>query len=402
MREVEMSKKIFLSFLIILVVQLTLEGQTRKRARECGIEIGILKPGKWNAITDVKGVKVGHKTIIEGTTIRTGVTVIMPHERNIYREKVPSGVFLGNAFGKSTGLAQIQEIGQIETPIALTSTLSVWNVANGILDYILSIPENADLITCNPVVGETNDGLINDGPGRHVKREHVLEAIKNAKSGPVEEGNVGAGTATLCLGFKGGIGTSSRVLPPESGGYTIGVLVQSNFGGILSINGAPVGRELGRFYKPRGMRDQSERDPGGSCMIIIATDAPLSAHNLMRLAKRSYLAFSRVGSPSHSYSGDFSIAFTTHPGTLITERAFAEDESVEYPTLNIKNPSLSPLFLAAVDATEEAILNSLFMAEDMSSSKFSMKALPIPETLEILKKYNSLNWNKRLDPYDKN
>jgi len=398
-----LSKRILIALMILILIQIpAAQGQNRKRVRDCGVEIGILEPGKWNAITDVKGIRVGHVTIIKGDDVRTGVTVIMPHEGNIYREKVPAGVFLGNAFGKSTGLPQIQEIGQIETPIALTSTLSVWNVANGILDYILSIPGNADLITCNPVVGETNDGRINDGPGRHVKREHVLEAIKKAKSGPVTEGNVGAGTATLCLGFKGGIGTSSRVLPQKSGGYTVGVLVQSNFGGILSINGAPVGRELGRFYKPRGMRDAAEVNRGGSCMIIVATDAPLSPHNLMRLAKRSYLAFSRVGSPSHSYSGDFSIAFSTHPDVRIEEKVFAEEATIEYPTLNIKNPSLSPLFLAVVDATEEAILNSLFMAEDMGSSRYSMKALPIPETLDILKKYNSLNWNKRLDPYGKN
>jgi len=385
--------------LFIFVFAMNTSAQERKRARDLGIDVGILSTGKWNAITDVEGVKVGHTTLIEGDTVRTGVTVILPHGGNIFTEKVPAAVYIGNAFGKAMGFTQIEELGNIETPIALTNTLNTSLVANALLNYVLGLPENRRVGSVNPVVGETNDGGLNDIRGRHVKSEHVIAAIENAHTGPVEEGCVGAGTGTRCLGFKGGIGTSSRVLPEESGGYTVGVLVQTNFGGILSINGAPVGRELNRFYSPRGLTGDEDNDyqTDGSCMIVIATDAPLSSRNLKRLAKRSYLAFGRVGSFSSNGSGDYSIAFSTNPKVRVTR----EPRGPERPATDVKNSSMSPLFLAVVEATEEAIYNSLFMAVDMTGRGRTVKAIPIDKTLEILKKYNALHWNSLLNPYKK-
>ncbi len=356
--------------------------QKRHRARELGISPGILTPGHWNAITDVKGVSVGQKTLIASDSIRTGVTVILPHQGNIFKEKVPAGVFVGNGFGKTVGLIQIEELGNIETPIALTNTLNVFLVANAMIDYILSNPGNAGVRSVNPVVGETNDGWLNDIIGRHVTNEHLMEAIHSASTGPVEEGNVGAGTGTRCLGFKGGIGTSSRVLPKEKGGYTVGVLVQTNFGGILTINGAPVGEELHNYY----MANDVPYTVDGSCMIIIATDAPLSARNLKRLAKRSFLAFGRVGSFSSNGSGDYSIAFSTNPDVRIPYGS----KEMERTIPQVTNDHMSPLFLAVVEATEEAIYNSLFMAEDMTGLKGRRtEALPIDKTLKILDKYHA-------------
>lgn len=354
----------------------------RKRARDLGIEPGILTPGKWNAITDVKGVSVGQKTLIVGDSIRTGVTVIMPHQGNIFQEKVPAAVFVGNGFGKALGFTQIEELGNLETPIALTNTLNAFLVANSIIDYTLSIPKNAKIRSVNPIVGETNDGWLNDIRGRHVKYKHVIEAIHSATTSSVAEGNVGAGTGTRCLGFKGGIGTSSRVLPKEKGGYTIGVLVQTNFGGILTINGAPVGEELNNFY----MANDVPYVVDGSCMIVIATDAPLSARNLKRLAKRSFLAFGKVGSFSSNGSGDYSIAFSTHPQLRIPYNT----KDIEKTTSEVSNDRMSPLFLAVVEATEEAIYNSLFMATDIKGQKGrTMKALPIEKTLKIMDAYNA-------------
>ena len=356
--------------------------QAQNRIRYYGIEPGILTPGKWNAITDVEGVSVGQKTLIIGDSIRTGVTVIKPHPGNIFLEKVPAAVFVGNGFGKAVGFTQINELGNIETPVALTGTLNTFLVANALIDYTLSIPENSGVRSVNPVVGETNDGWLNDVRGRHVHTSDVLDAIKAAKTGPVQEGNVGAGTGTRCLGFKGGIGTSSRVLPKAKGGYTVGVLVQTNFGGILTINGAPVGREMNNFY----MANDVPYVVDGSCMIIIATDAPLSARNLKRLAKRSFLAFGKVGSFSSNGSGDYSIAFSTAPACRIRYGA----KEIEQTIPQVSNNFMSPLFLAVVEATEEAIYNSLFMATDMTGQKGRfMKALPIDETLKILDKYNA-------------
>lgn len=382
-------------FMIIVMVTSFASAQERKRARDLGVHIGILKTGRWNAITDVQGVKVGHITLIEGENIRTGVTAIIPHSGNMFREKVSAAVYVGNAFGKAVGFTQVEELGTIETPIMLTNTLNTFLVANGVIDYMLSLPENSNVGSINPVVGETNDGGLNDIRGRHVKSEHVRMAIENAHDGIVEEGSVGAGTGTRALGFKGGIGTSSRVLPEEAGGYTIGVLVQSNFGGILSINGAPVAREMGRSAMARYIPYEDEDE--GSCMIIIATDAPLSPRNLKRLAKRSYLAFGKVGAYSSNGSGDYSIAFSTH----LDVRSTDSQQGPEWTTKDVKNSSMSSLFLAVVEATEEAIINSLFMATDITGNGRTSKALPIEETMEILKKYNSLNWNDKLYPWKK-
>ncbi|MFC1730281.1 P1 family peptidase [candidate division KSB1 bacterium] len=395
------TRTLLLSLTVLLTILFTnSHAQERKRPRDLGIDIGILQPGQWNAITDVEGVKVGHTTLIEGDNIRTGVTVIVPHDGNLFREKVPGAVYVGNAFGKAIGFTQVEELGNIETPVALTGTLNIWRVADGLVSYMLDMQENRNVGSINPVVGETNDGGLNDIRGRHVNAGHVAEALRNASDGPVEEGNVGAGTGTRCLGFKGGIGTSSRVLPEGSGGYTVGVLVQTNFGGILTINGAPVGRELDQFYSPRGLGDnsgnESEYEVDGSCMIVIATDAPLSARNLKRLAKRSYLAFGRVGSFSSNGSGDYSIAFSTNPAVRI-----AGGQGPERNTVDIDNNSMSPLFLAVVEATEEAIYNSMFMATDMTSRGRTVQAIPIDETVKILEKYNALKWNSRLNPYNR-
>lgn len=356
--------------------------QNKGRARDLGIKPGILTPGNLNAITDVKGVSVGHKTLIIGDSIRSGVTIILPHQENIFQQKVPAAVFVGNGFGKAIGFTQIEELGNIETPIALTNTLNAFLVANALVDYTLSIPENKKIRSVNPVVGETNDGWLNDIRGRHVKSSDVIEAIENATTINIQEGNVGAGTGTRALGFKGGIGTSSRVLPKDKGGYTVGVLVQTNFGGILTINGVPVGEELNNFY----MAEDVPYVVDGSCMIIIATDAPLSARNLKRLAKRSFLAFGKVGSFSSNGSGDYSIAFSTNPKLRIPYNS----KEIERKIIDVPNDYMSPLFLAVVEATEEAIYNSLFMAEDMKGQKGRiMKALPIDKTLKIMNKYKA-------------
>ena len=374
--------KIIIIYAILLNVISSTQAQSQSRARELGIAPGILTPGHFNAITDVKGVAVGQKTLIVGDSIRTGVTVVIPHQGNLFQEKVPASIFVGNGFGKAIGTTQIVELGNIETPIALTNTLNAFLVANALVDYTLSIPENATIRSVNPIVGETNDGWLNDIRGRHVQSEHVQEAIKSASVGKVEEGNVGAGTGTRCLGFKGGIGTSSRVLPKEKGGYTVGVLVQTNFGGILTINGAPVGEELNNFY----MAEDVPYVVDGSCMIIIATDAPLSARNLSRLAKRSFLAFGKVGSFSSNGSGDYSIAFSTHPDLRIPYNSKGKEKKIP----DVPNDEMSPLFLAVVEASEEAIYNSLFMATDLTGQKGRvMKALPIEKTLEIMDKYKA-------------
>ena len=374
--------KFLIFFITMLNLSLSVQAQKKLRARELGIESGILSPGKRNAITDVKGVSVGQKTLIIGDSIRTGVTVILPHQGNVFQNKVPAAVYVGNGFGKAIGTTQIEELGNLETPIALTNTLNSFLVANALVDYTLSNPENKDVRSVNPVVGETNDGWLNDIRGRHVTGKYVFEAINTASTETVEEGNVGAGTGTRALGFKGGIGTSSRVLPKEKGGYTIGVLVQTNFGGILTINGAPVGEELNNFY----MAEDVPYVVDGSCMIVIATDAPLSARNLKRLAKRTFLAFGKVGSFSSNGSGDYTIAFSTHPDLRISYTSTEIEKTVP----EVSNDHMSPLFLAAVEATEEAIYNSLFMANDMKGMDGrTMKALPIKKTLEILDKYNA-------------
>jgi len=376
-------KKYLVASVVILILcseSARSQAQGRGRLRDFGIHPGILTPGPWNAITDVKGVTVGHTTLNKGDDIRTGVTVILPHSGNIFQQKVPAAVYVGNGFGKAIGFTQIEELGNIETPIALTNTLNVFLVANALIDYTLSVKGNGSIRSINPVVGETNDGWLNDIRGRHVSQQDVFNAIANAHGGVVEEGNVGAGTGTRCLGFKGGIGTSSRVLPNKKGGYTVGVLVQTNFGGILTINGAPIGKELHNYY----MAEDVPYVVDGSCMIIIATDAPLTLRNLKRLAKRSFLALARVGSFSSNGSGDYSIAFSTNAELRIPYNSHRQLVSGQ----EVSNDDMSPLFLAVVEATEEAIYNSLFMAEDMEGQKGrTIKALPLSKTLDILEKH---------------
>ncbi len=372
-------KDLAICYLFLLFPMLAV-AQERGRARDFGIEPGILQPGKWNAITDVKGVSVGHRTLIIGDSVRTGVTVIRPHAGNLFMEKVPAAVSVGNGFGKAVGFTQIRELGNLETPIALTNTLSVFTAADALVDHMLSLPGNEAVRSVNPVAGETNDGWLNDIRGKHVTKEHVLEALFSASGGPMEEGNVGAGTGTLCMGFKGGIGTSSRKVSEAQGNYTVGVLVQTNFGGILTLQGAPVGEELKNHYLAKNSMHQVD----GSCMIVIATDAPLSARNLERLAKRSFLALGRVGSFMSNGSGDYAIAFSTHPECRIS---YHPEEALKFSP-ELGNDGMSPLFLAVVEATEEAIYNALFMAQDISGQKGRLeKALPLERTLEIMDQY---------------
>jgi D-aminopeptidase len=380
-------KKFNIIPIFLLIVCSFLMGQ-KTRPRDMGLEIGLFNTGKWNAITDVAGVTVGHETIIENDSVRTGVTVIIPHQGGLYKEKVMAAVHVTNGYGKAVGFTQIEELGTIETPIALTNTLNTFLVANAIVDYMIS--ENPDIRSVNPVVGETNDSGLNDIRGRHVTKKHVFSAIQNAKSGPVAEGSVGAGTGTRALGFKGGIGTASRVLPNDGGGYTVGVLVQTNFGGSLMINGAPVGREL--KVSPFASRIPYDEDEG-SCMIVIATDAPLSNRNLKRMAKRVDHAFGRVGAYSSNGSGDYAIIFSTHKANSSDGLTTTREE--------MKNRHMNGLFMATVEATEEAIINSLFMAETVSSRYGTMEALPVDKTMQILKKYKALNWNKKLYPWKK-
>ena len=370
----------------------------KSRPREMGLEIGLFKPGKWNAITDVDGVTVGHATVTQGDSVRTGVTIIKPHDGNLFNEKVMAAVHVTNGYGKAVGFTQVEELGTIETPIGLTNTLNTFSVADDILGYMLAVRGHKG--TVNPVVGETNDGRLNDIAGRHVQNHHTLSAIRNAKSGHVAEGSVGAGTGTRALGFKGGIGTASRVLPREARGYTVGVLVQTNFGGSLMINGAPVGRELKKSPFAESIPyDEDE----GSCMIVIATDAPLSNRNLKRMAKRVDHAFGRVGAYSSNGSGDYAIIFSTHPANRVTGGTgqFGGPNDMEVTRKDIRNRNMNGLFMATVEATEEAIINSLFMSETVSSKYGTIEALPVQKTMEILKKYKALNWNKKLYPWKK-
>ncbi len=365
-----------LTILLLLSYPVIAQDATRPRAREAGVVVGILPTGVQNAITDVPGVLVGHKTIIRGDDIRTGVTAILPHSGNLFRDKVPGAVFIGNAFGKLAGSTQVNELGEIETPILLTSTLAVPRVVDGVMDYMLALPGNENVQSINPLVGETNDGGLNDIRGRHITSADVAEAIRGAKSGAVEEGVTGAGTGTVAFGFKGGIGTSSRKLPANLGGYTVGVLVQTNFGGVLTVNGAPVGRELGIYY----LKQQLERSGGnedradGSCMIVVATDAPVDSRNLSRLAARTMMGLGRTGSAASNGSGDYAIAFSTN----------------RQPAAPVSNDGMSPLFLAAIEATEEAVYNSLFKARTVTGRGRTVDALPIERTLEILKKYRAI------------
>ena len=376
----------------------------RPRASEMGVKIGVLPTGANNAITDVAGVMVGQTTIIRGENVRTGVTAILPHGGNLFREKVPGAVFVGNGFGKLAGSTQVNELGEIETPILLTSTLAVPKTADFLIDYMLGLPGNEDVRSVNPLVAETNDGGLNDIRGRHITREDVFNALKNAKNGPVDEGSIGAGTGTVAFGWKGGIGTASRKLPASLGGYTLGVLVQSNFGGVLTIDGVPVGEELGKYYlkdavsmqKPareqgrneqgksnalNDVRDSSkpEDNADGSVIIVIATDAPIDYRQLKRLASRSMVGLGRTGSSMTNGSGDYAIAFST------SNRINASQNLRDLKVLG--NDAMSPLFQAVIEATEEAIINSLLKATTVTGNGRTVEAIPIETVKEILLRY---------------
>ena len=375
-------KTLLLTALALVVISAGAFAQTssRGRIRDFGIEPGIFKPGPLNAITDVPGVKVGQVTIIKGDNVRTGVTAIVPHEGNLFREKCPAAIFVGNGFGKLAGVTQVQELGNIETPIVLTNTLSVAQGIEGVLTYTLSQKGNEDVGSVNAVVGETNDGQLNDIRGRHVTSEDVVRAITEAKGGPVEEGCVGAGTGTVCFGWKGGIGTSSRVLPADLGGYTVGVLVQSNYGGILEIDGAPVGRKLGQYlYRSSTENSDYQANPDGSCMMVVLTDAPLDARNLERLAKRAMMGIAKTGGVASNGSGDYVIAVSVNKDNLIDEG------SDFYRPKLLHNNAMTPLFEAVIEATAEAVWNSLFMATDTQGRNGrTARAIPIDKVLEII------------------
>lgn len=399
---------------LTLMIQAGIE-RPRPRARDLGIVVGILPPGKNNAITDVAGVRVGHTTLIKGDNVRTGVTAILPHAGNLFQEKVPAAIHVGNGFGKLMGSTQVNELGEIETPILLTNTLNVPKVADALLDWMLQLPGNEQVRSINPVVAETNDGFLNDIRGRHVGRDEVFAALRAAKDGTVEEGSVGAGTGTVAFGFKGGIGTASRALPQTLGGYTVGVLVQANFGGVLTINGAPVGRELGIYYlkeqlegrrvstnnvrqaaslplSPEEVIAEDQQQAGslpdnadGSIIMVVATDAPLGHRNLQRLASRAMLGLARTGSPATNGSGDYVIAFSTAQQNRV--RAAEAVRSIQ----TLGNEAMSPLFQATVEATEEAVYNALLRATTITGRDAHLvEALPIEKTVAILRKYGAV------------
>ncbi|MBT8080259.1 MAG: P1 family peptidase [Gammaproteobacteria bacterium] len=366
----------------------------RPRARDIGLDVGIFATGEYNAITDVAGVRVGHATLIQGDDIRTGVTAIIPAPGNLYTRTVPAWVHVGNGYGKMVGETQIREFGEIETPILLTCTLCVWSAANALKEWTYLQPGMGEH-TINPVVGETNDSVVNNMWADPVQREHVFAALDAAKSGPVEEGSVGAGTGTQAFGWKGGIGTSSRVLPDSLGGYTVGVLVQTNFGGVLEINGAPVGRELGQFAFRDSLREDA-RGPGGhdgSIMMVVATDAPLDARNLQRLAMRAMLGLARTGSYASDGSGDYVIAFSA--GDAV-RRPRGSTEPVNTPSL--LHDAMSPLFAATAEATQESIYNALLKATSVQSKRGSLEAISVDDVTQILRKYNALNWDEKIAP----
>ena len=375
---------------VLASVAVAAQDGNRPRAREIGVAPGVFPPGPLNAITDIAGVSVGHATLVEGDRIRTGVTVIRPHQGNVFQDKVPAAVFVGNAFGKLAGSTQVDELGTLETPIALTNTLGVGAAVEGLVQWTLAQPGNADVRSVNALVGETNDSGLNDIRALAVRPAHVLAALTAARGGPVEEGSVGAGTGTRAFAWKGGIGTSSRRLAAAYGGYTVGVLVQSNYGGVLSIDGAPVGKLLGRYaYQPanrgasaRGGENGERGD--GSCMIVVATDAPLDARDLKRLAARAVFGLGRTGSSYSNGSGDFAIAFSTEPSLRVR---FGDDRAAARTVL--PTDGVSPLFQAALEATEEAVYNSLLRATTVTSAIGTAEALPVDKVREILGRYRA-------------
>jgi D-aminopeptidase len=369
----------FVTVLVLGAGAVMAQDAARPRARELGIAPGVFQPGPLNAITDVAGVRVGHTTLIEGDHVRTGVTAIVPHAGNVFQDKVPGAVFVGNAFGKLAGSTQVDELGTIETPIALTNTLSVGAAVEGLVRWTLEQAGNETVRSVNALVGETNDGGLNDIRGQHVRPEHVVGAVKAAAAGSVQEGSVGAGTGTQAFGWKGGIGTSSRKLDARFGGYTVGVLVQSNYGGVLTIDGMPVGKALGRYsYQPKPSAEKDDGD--GSCMIVVATDAPVDARDLKRLAARAVFGLARTGSSFSNGSGDFAIAFSTAPDLRTRFGSSAAQPRTLLPT-----DGVSPLFQAALEATEEAVYNSLFKATPVSSRFGKAEALPIDRVRELVK-----------------
>lgn len=385
----------------------------RPRARDAGVIVGIFRPGPLDAITDVQGVLVGQTTVIHGDSVHTGVTAVLPHAGSLFAERVPAAIVVGNGFGKLVGSTQVEELGELETPVLLTCTLCVWRAADAMVGWLLARPGMERVRSINPVVGETNDGFLNDIRSRAITPADVQHALETARGGPVAEGAVGAGAGTVAFGWKGGIGTSSRTLPSQLGGWTIGVLVQTNFGGVLSINGAPVGRELGRYdyrniLEPHAgvaqhmhhARDNAADgttlhtdDADGSIMIVVATDAPLDSRTLRRLAQRALIGVGRTGGELSNGSGDYVIAFSTSP------RMRRRITDTVRTVADLDNEAMSPLFQGVAEATEEAIYNSLFRATTTRGyAGHTVQALPIDRTLAILRKYNALNWNRTVPP----
>jgi D-aminopeptidase len=360
----------------------------KSRARDLGIEVGILPPGQLNAITDVPGVLVGHETVDRGDDVRTGVTVVVPHGGNVFREKVRGAIFVGNGFGKAAGLSQVQELGLIETPIALTSTLNVPEVVAAIIEHTLTQKGNEEVTSVNAVVGETNDSYLNAIRKRPVTVGDARSALAHARGGPAEEGSVGAGRGSMAFGFKGGIGTSSRRVTSRGVDVTVGVLVQANFGGILQINGAPVGRELGKYYTPPATEK-------GSCMIVVATDAPVSSMSLERMARRAVFAMGRTGAVYSNGSGDYAIAFTTNPD----ERVQLDAAAPRPRPVELEGDDLTPLFLAVQEATEESIYNALLSAETVCGHRGRCaEAIPVDRVVQICEKYHVLHFSQTLPP----
>ena len=366
--------------MIVSSVPVSAQGAQRARARDLGVKPGVFVPGKLNAITDVAGVRVGQTTVIQGDNVRTGVTAILPHAGNMFTDRVPAALHVGNGFGKITGVTQLRELGELETPILLTCTLCVWKAADAMVGWMLEQPGMENVRSINPVVAETNDGTLNDIRSRPITPEQVRAALTSASTGPVAEGAAGAGTGTIAFGWKGGIGTSSRVLPASLGGWTVGVLTQTNFGGIFQVLGAPVGKELGQYAFKREAESPGERGDG-SCVMVIATDAPLSDRNLERLAARAIMGLARTGSSASNGSGDYVLAFST------SEKVRRTYNAKRLQTEELANEEMSGLFEAAVEATEEAIYDSMFMATTTTGNGKTIQAIPLDRVKAVLAKY---------------
>ncbi len=384
----------YVAVALLMGLAVSAAAEERPRARDLGLAVGVFTPGALNAITDVPGVRVGHATVVEGEDIRTGVTAIIPGPGNLYTHPMPAAIHVGNGYGKLIGGTQVDEFGELETPVLLTCTLCVWRAADALKEWLYEQPGMGEH-TINPIVGETNDARVNDMWANPVRREHVYAALDSATTGPVAEGSVGAGTGTQAFAWKGGIGTSSRVLPEALGGYTIGVLVQTNFGGILSMNGAPVGRELGQYAFRRELEPASvsSAQEDGSIMMVVATDAPLGTRNLERLASRAMMGLARTGSFASNGSGDYVIAFATHPEL---RRPRDAREPVSAPKL--ANSAMSPLFAATAEATEEAVYNAILKATTVTSARGTLDAIPLAPLRAVLEKYNALHWDRQLSP----